>query len=135
VTDGAGAYVGTLVGEEWRCRATVLGNSSLYIGDAEMNGRNYEIDCAITDSTGTEVGWIATPKTHATRLSDRGIAVPTTDVKRQRLRTFLGAVPVPDRHFLAITGSVSPNLRLMMLAISAAIRLGVVDRPADPNDG
>jgi hypothetical protein len=135
VTDGAGAYVGTLVGREWGRRATVLGNSSLCIGDAKVDGRNYEIDCTITDSTGTEVGWIATPKTHATRLSERGIAVPTSGAKRQRLRTFLGAVPVPDRHFLAIMDSVSPNLRLMMLAISAAIRLGVVDPPPDPNDG
>ena len=29
----------------------------------------------------------------------------------------------PRRHFLAITGDVSPDLRLMMLAVSAGVHL------------
>jgi hypothetical protein len=136
VTDGAGTYMGTLVTDESERRATVLGSSSECVGATSVKrGGNFEIDCAITDSTGTDVGWIATPRTHSKRLSDRGMAVPPTDLKRQRLRTFLGTWQVPERHYLAITGGVSSNLRLMLLAVSAAIHLGVVETPAEPDNG
>jgi len=127
VVDGAGKHVGALVSEEYGGRGTIEGRSRQFIGATrQVRGWGWSYD-AIEDSSGSEVGWVATPRAHAKRLAARGVAVPPSSLE---LRWSINP-KLRGRHFLAITANVTDNLRLMMLAIAASMHLGVLDPPHD----
>ena len=112
VVDGTGHYVGTFIDEGGR-EGMLLGGSSQRIG-AMRDNRFWpgETNYAIKDLNG-EVGWLASPAGHARRLAAQGFRA------RPGLLEML-TFPEP-RHFLVITGNVSDNLRLMVLAVAASI--------------
>jgi hypothetical protein len=130
VVDGAGKHAGALVGGEYGGLGTIEGRSRQLIGATrQVRGWGWSYD-AIEDSSGAEVGWVATPRAHAKRLAARGIAVSPSSLE---LRWSINR-RVRERHFPAITANVTDNMRLMMLAIAASIHLGVLDPPHD-DDG
>jgi hypothetical protein len=127
VTDGAGRPIGTLFVDAVFKRGAFEAASSERIGTISPKrglraASSFEF--AIHDSEGTEVGWIATPVAHGRRA---GVAVSRMSVKE-----WLFAC-APERHFLAITRDVTPDLRLMMLAASAGVHL-VLSQWAYDND-
>ncbi len=117
VADGAGRRVGSLVAGEFKLAATLEGRLGERIGAANSSRWNWgsSFNWNIQDSTGTEVGWIADDRRHAKAVACKGMPVAPTNVKHRWMPG--------SRHVLAITGDVSPDLRLLMLAASAGVHL------------
>jgi hypothetical protein len=119
IADGAGERVGTLLVGEFRLRAPLYGRSGERIGRVVKASRAF-LDYGILDSRDKELGWIGDSAALARRLEPDA-------PRRTRIKQWWTTTVTPSHHFLAIASDVDPDLRVMMLAASAAFHLVLSD--------
>jgi hypothetical protein len=126
VTDREGVLVGTVRRTGFR-RFALRDRFGQRIGSIVRAGYLHGVDFVIKDAAGQEVGSIA-DFAHIARRSE------TSSVAgRARAKRWLNLGNPTDEHVLEITGHVTPELRALMLASSAAVYL-VLQPPYFEND-
>jgi Arc/MetJ family transcription regulator len=133
VRDAFQRLVGNALSEELAPQGTFLDGAGEPIGaiwKPDRWGSSPRADCLFADAAGTEAGWIATPRIHAKLQS--ALYTPLAP-SRSRNKTWFRPER-QERHFLSITRRITRDLRLMVLATSAAIHLGLLDKPPGPED-